>query len=154
MSYATQEKIGAYSSNQRAQIDGRQIDAQALLNCAGKLKAAIDDGGKDKVAYMQAIQLNQRLWTVFQVALCDAENQLPANLKSTLLNLSRYVDRVSFRAIGNFAPQLLNSLIDINRAIAAGLNKKPQQAAPAAQPSADAVPTTSLATPAVLMTSA
>lgn len=134
MTTNNQDKVGAYSANQQvAEQDGREIDKRALLNCASRLKAALDDGGNDMVAYTTAIRLNQRLWTVFQVALCDPENLLPRDLKITLLNLSRYVDKVSFRAITAFDAQLLNSMIDINRTIAAGLNKQPETQKPQQQ---------------------
>ena len=58
------------------------------------------------------------------MALTDPQNPLPQDLKITLLNLSRYVDRASFRAIGKYAPDVIDSLININRLIAAGLSKK------------------------------
>lgn len=137
MTVTTQDKLGAYSSNQRQNEDSRETDKRALLSCASRLKAALDGGGQDMKEYSDAIRHNQRLWTIFQVALCDPDNALPRELKTTLLNLSRYIDRVSFRALTAFAPQLLNSLIDINRIIAAGLNAKPKvenQAPPPGMP--------------------
>jgi hypothetical protein len=77
---------------------------------------------------------------------------LPQVLKVTLLNLSRYIDRVSFRAITEFAPQLLTSLIDINRMIATGLAKKQAGAAPqphiSQQPPAPPSTTSSITTTA------
>jgi len=130
MTTTTQEKSSAYATHQRQDEDGRETDKRALLSCAGRLKAALDDAGKDMQSYAEAIRHNQRLWTIFQVALCDPENPLPRDLKVTLLNLSRYIDKVSFRAIAAFTPQLLTSLIDINRIIAAGLNKKPAATVP------------------------
>jgi flagellar protein FlaF len=130
----SKEQYGAYASNASGapidENDGREIDRRALLNCAARLNVALADGGKDMKAYAEAIHHNQRLWTLFQVALCDQENPLPKHLKAILLNLSRYVDRTSFRAITEFAPQLLHSLIDVNRTIAAGLNKKQTAAKP------------------------
>lgn len=142
MTNTHQEKLGAYSSHQRQDEDGRETDKRALLICANKLNEALMDGGKDMAAYAEAIRQNQRLWTIFQVALCDPENQLPQDLKLRLLSLSRYVDRVSFRAITEFMPQLLNSMIDINRIIAAGLNKKQptQETQPNAQPMPEPTP--------------
>ena len=124
MSTSTKDMLGSYTSHQQVQTSDREIDAQALLRCAGYLKMAVDDGAGDFKAYGDAIRINQRLWTLFQVALCDPDNSLPKELKTLLLNLSRYVDRVSFRAVTAYAPQFLNSLIDINRMIATGLNKK------------------------------
>ena len=149
MTTTTQDKLGAYTSNQRQNEDSRETDKRALLSCASRLKAALDGGGQDMKEYGEAIKHNQRLWTVFQVALCDPENPLPRELKITLLNLSRYIDRVSFRAVTEFAPQLLNSLIDINRIIAAGLTPKPKaENAPAATPTANLPPPGPIATTA------
>ncbi len=128
MTTTPQDKSKAYATHQRQDEDGRETDKRALLRCAGQLQEALNDGGKDMKAYADALRSNQRLWTIFQVSLCDPENTLPRDLKVTLLNLSRYVDRTSFRAISEFMPQLLNSLIDINRTIAAGLKPVPQAA--------------------------
>lgn len=127
MTTTTKEQYGAYAANTPApeeDIDGREIDRRALMSCATRMNIALSDGGKDMPSYVDAIRHNQRLWTLFQVALCDPDNQLPRHLKLTLLNLSRYVDRVSFRAVTEFVPQLLTSLIEINRIIAIGLAKK------------------------------
>jgi flagellar biosynthesis activator protein FlaF len=147
-----QNKVNAYSSHQQAQIDGREIDKRALLNCAARLKSTLDDGGKDMKLYRDAIRHNQHLWTIFQVALTDPSNELPRDLKMTLLRLSAYIDRVSFRAISEFMPQILNSLIDIDRAIAAGLAKQQQRlSADAAAQNAPAPPT---GAPASISTSA
>ena len=124
MTVTTQEKLGVYAAHQDSEIDGREIDKRALLSCASRLREALDKGASDMKTYCDAIRHNQRLWTMFQVALCDPENLLPRDLKMTLLSLSRYIDRISFNAVTAFAPQLLTSLIEINRTIAAGLAKK------------------------------
>ena len=149
----SQQLVNAYATHQQVQLDGREIDKNALLNCASRLKMAKDDGGKDMKMYQEAIRHNQHLLTIFQVALTDPSNELPNSLKVTLLRLSGYVDRVSFRAISEFMPQLIDSLIDINRIIATGLAKKQAQAASAASmPKAD--PMQIAGTPAAIMTSA
>lgn len=122
----------AYAAHQHnAQIDGREVDKRALLNCASRLQDALNDGGKNMKIYRDAIRHNQHLWTLFQVALTDPSNPLRMDVKRNLLSLSGYIDRVSFRIISEFTPHLIKSLIDINRIIAEGLAKKPQQAATA-----------------------
>lgn len=124
-----QQNVNAYAAHQQVQMDGREIDKRALLNCASRLQDALNNAGKDKNMYQDAIRHNQHLWTMFQVALTDPASPMPNDLKLTLLRLSGYVDRVSFRAITEFLPEKIESLININRIIAAGLAKKPQQAA-------------------------
>jgi flagellar protein FlaF len=122
---ATQDKHGAYKTHQRKNESDRDIEARALLTCASEL-SAVRDSGRLSPKYLDAIKSNQRLWTIFQVALCDPSNPLPQELKNTLLNLSCYVDKVSFRALSEYKPPLVASLIEINRSIAAGLSKKLQ----------------------------
>jgi len=51
-----------------------------------------------------------------------------------LLNLSIYIDKMSMRALAEQNPALLNSLIEINRNIAAGLNTNPSAATTEAPP--------------------
>jgi flagellar biosynthesis regulator FlaF len=156
MTTTTKEQYGAYASTGAPasveEADAREIDRRALLNCAARLNVALADAGKDMPAYADALRHNQKLWTMFQVALCDPENTLPRHLKMILLNLSRYVDRTSFRAITEFAPQLLTSLIDVNRAIAAGLNKKQIAANPA--PRIESPPPAQTSSPSSVTTTA
>lgn len=116
-----QEQISAYTGNQKEGASQRAIEAQALLNCAAKLRAA-QDPEVDYATYADVIRINQRLWTIFQVSLCEQDNPLPRDLKLTLLSLSRFIDKMSMRALAEHNPALLNSLIDINRNIAAGLS--------------------------------
>lgn len=125
-----QEQINAYTGNQKEGASQRAIEAQALLNCAAKLRAA-QDPAVDYATYADVIRINQRLWTIFQVSLCEQDNPLPRDLKITLLSLSRFIDKMSLRALAEHDPALLNSLIDINRNIAAGLHTVPQAASAA-----------------------
>ena len=128
--------LNAYSRNVKSQVaatgDGsRETDLRAVCACTHRLDDArtrmdADQKSRDNLRlYSEAIRHNQRLWTIWQVALCDPMNPLPENLKTTLLNLSRYVDKVSFEAVGKYRPDLIESLITINRSIAAGLSKEP-----------------------------
>jgi flagellar protein FlaF len=129
------ENVNVYGRNQKAHAEAtassRETDAQALLTCAWRLDDAkkLMEGNprsKENVKiYGEAIRTNQRIWTIFQIALSDTENPLPQNLKIILMNLSRYVDQTSFRAVGKYRPDLIDSLISINRTLAAGLSKKP-----------------------------
>lgn len=124
------KSVGSYAKNQQSGESVRETEARALLNCASRLVAAQDINNGYEY-YLDAIKHNQELWTLFQVLLADPQNPLPRDLKITLLNLSRYVDKVSLRASAEYNPDLLNSLIDINKQIAAGLSTNPaeQQAA-------------------------
>jgi flagellar protein FlaF len=151
------EQHDVYKTHQHKNESWREIEARVLLNAANSLEEARRPG-TDQAFYRSVLQRNQRLWVIFQVALCDPENPLPQDLKTLLLNLSVYINKLSFRAIAQYQPDLLKSLININRRIAAGLNVKlklPDQApAPEAitppPPAADrkGTPATSVSTTA------
>lgn len=119
----SQEYHSAYQTHQRADETVRETEARALLSCASKLEA-VRSNNVSREEFGNAVRHNQELWTIFQVCLCEPDNKLPRDLKVLLLNLSRYVDKVSFRAVSENNPTLLRSLISINRTIAAGLAKK------------------------------
>lgn len=127
MDRETVQKVGAYDSQQKNQYGSRDIDARALLICASQMQACVDQAGSDFKAYGDAVRRNQKLWTIFQVAISDPENDLPKDLKSNLFNLSRYVDKTSFTAMTSYNESALKSLINVNRIIATGLAKKPTE---------------------------
>jgi flagellar protein FlaF len=127
----TAKNVGSYAQHQQTGESVRETEARALLNCASRLAAAQDINNGYEY-YLDAIKHNQELWTLFQVLLADGNNPLPRDLKITLLNLSRYVDKVSLRASAEYNPELLGSLIDINKQIAAGLSATPGVEAQAA----------------------
>ena len=110
-----------YTDNQRTSETTRESEARALLNCSSKLKFARDPkSSREELG--EAVKLNQRLWTLFQVSLCEPDNQLPHDLKITLLSLSRYVDKTSFQILANNDRGMISSLININRTLAKGLS--------------------------------
>ena len=144
MMQTTQEQHGSYKQNYGSN-GSRETDMRALLKYAGLLQEALADGGKNVKAYQEAIRENQRLWTIFQVAISDPDNPLPDHVKAQLLYVSRHIDKASFAAIARFNPDALVTLINLNRTIAKGLAQKPavtqpqQGQAPAQQPDAPLV---------------
>lgn len=121
-----------YTAQQREGETMRETESRALLNCARRLET-VRDPACDYEDYVGAIRHNQRLWTIFQVAITEPNNPLPLEIKRNLLILSAYIDRTSFKAIAKHSPDLLRSLISINRHIAAGLAQKPESQSDAAQ---------------------
>ncbi|MDD4616882.1 MAG: flagellar biosynthesis regulator FlaF [Alphaproteobacteria bacterium] len=134
------QKVSAYNQTQKAiqnevPSTSREIDAHALLVCASRLNDAksLMQSGDSKSrenlkVWSEAIRKNQRIWTYFQVAVTDPQNPLPNDIKAIIFNLSRYVDKQSFSAMGKFIPNIADSLININRTLAAGLSKAPPEA--------------------------
>ncbi len=131
----------SYTTHQRTFETNREGEARALLSCAAKLEEIRrDDASTEEIGI--AIRHNLKLWSLFQVSLCEPNNPLPKELKATLLTLSRYIDKVSFRILAGTDKELVRSLISINRTIAKGLNfnNKTQAESQATSPTQDGPP--------------
>lgn len=115
----------AYRNAQKTTTTGRDLEAHVLTQTALKLAESLQqwqesgDAGMDNL--FAALRNNQRLWTIFQSELADADNPLPLKIKEDLLNLSLFVDKRTFELMANLEPEKIKILIDININLAAGL---------------------------------
>ena len=117
-----------YAQSQQVAETHQETEARALLRCASRLELA-QQPGVSYADYCEAVQHNQRLWTVFQVSLLKGEHTLPAELADLLKSLSLFVDRRTMRAFAEHDGKLLNVLININRQVAAGLMQQHEKLA-------------------------
>lgn len=109
-----------YGQVRRETITPERVEQKLLLSIAADIESASLDSpqGYQRMAY--ALQRNTELWTTFASDLMHAENQYPADLKTSLLKLAAY----SITA----APKVLSgeedreTLCAINRNLAKGLD--------------------------------
>lgn len=115
----------SYLSVQKESLEGRELEATALLNLAQSLQACqeadIWGTGRDVDQLDETLRRNQRLWTVFQVELESPNHPMPPELRVNLLRLVKYVDTTTFSLLARPQKAPLQSLIEINRTIAEGL---------------------------------
>ncbi|MEN6465399.1 MAG: flagellar biosynthesis regulator FlaF [Syntrophaceae bacterium] len=104
----------------------RETEAKALSRAAHKLMACRDnwEGRDRKKELKDALQFNQKLWSLLQADLVSPENRLPVNTKVDLLRLSYFVDKQIFKTMIDPSPDKLTPIININLRLAAGLRKK------------------------------
>jgi flagellar protein FlaF len=120
--------------SQPAATDPRSTEAWALSEASRRLviAAKTEDGGK---SLRDALILNQRLWTIFQTAMTEADCPLPTEIRDNVLTLSIMMDRQILQRLGDLDGSKLQPILDINRCVAEGLAQKPQvDGAPLAQP--------------------
>ncbi len=104
-----------------------EVDAMVLQQAAERLQEAQQNPNND--FFEETLRYNQLIWTVIQSEM-TAENPLSAEIKANLVSLSIFIDKQTSKAIGSRDPELLDSLIDINRNISLGLARKaPKQSA-------------------------
>lgn len=105
----------------------REVESWALLISANALHDA-KLNPDDQDAAMAALRANLVLWTIFEAAVTEPDNQLPHEIKENIVNLTRFVDKHTFNLFAQFNPEKLDILININRNIAAGLASNAQGA--------------------------
>ncbi|NQV47718.1 MAG: flagellar biosynthesis regulator FlaF [Rhodospirillaceae bacterium] len=128
-------RIKAYESSVKRAETTAETDAAVLENAAMILIQAKEVPGHED--FFDALRYNQRIWTVIQTYLVEEENPFPEDIKSNLISLSIFVDKQTYRAMAEASADRLDTLININRQIAAGLREIPPGAR---QPASSAPP--------------
>ena len=118
-----QHSVNAYTSIQKENLSGRELEASVLSRAGLMLKSVKDNWsapGRDQ-KLLEAVKFNQKVWSFFQAELSDPENPLPKNLREDILNLSIFIDKRLFEVLAFPDPEKLAIVIDIDFNIAAGL---------------------------------
>lgn len=115
--------VNAYKSVEKATVSGRETEARVLTQAALKLRICQkrwDDENRSELLD-DALNYNQRIWTIFQGELGKIDNPLPDHIKRDLLRLSGFIDKRIFEVMASPTPEKLDIIIKINENIAAGL---------------------------------
>lgn len=122
-----QNLVKHYQSVERESLSGRETEARVLTQAAIKLITCQNnwDSPDRKALLDEALQYNQRVWSIFQTELVDPNNPLPREIKLNLLNLSRFIDKRIIETLISPTIDKLNIIIRINQNIAAGLRGSP-----------------------------
>ncbi|KAA0680488.1 flagellar biosynthesis regulator FlaF [Azospirillum brasilense] len=124
-------------ANKPTSDNPRDVEAWALAEASRRLI----DAGRSPVneeALCAALQLNQRLWTIFQAAMTEEDCGHPPEVRTNIAALSLLVDRETVARLVDLDVSKLETLISINRSVASGLTARPDapvqgQPAPAPQ---------------------
>lgn len=117
--------IDAYTTVDKTTSSGRELEASVLMKAALLLKGCKDNWGQpgNEQNLRDALRMNQRVWTFFQVELTHPDNPLPLEIKKNLLNLSVFIDKRTFDITAYPEAEKLDAIININMNIAAGLRQ-------------------------------
>ncbi len=120
MNYASK----AYAKVAKETAAPRELEASLLLRAAAKLQA-VHDSWRDRPAGLhEALAYNRRLWSVLLDAVQHEGNKLPITVRDNLTKLGAFVLGETFAMMTRPKPGHLQSIIKINRGIAAGLERK------------------------------
>ncbi len=113
----------AYARTAQTTASPREIEAQALLKAANQLQDVLNVVDATTSERMQAALLfNRKLWSIFLSDAMRDENPQPLEVRQNIANIGVFVMTQTAALQISPEPAYLQSLIDINRNIAAGLS--------------------------------
>ncbi len=111
----------AYGKVARETVGQRALEADLLLKAAARLQAVHDAWDAKRAELDLALRYNRRLWSIFLAAVTSPDNPLPVEIRQNIANLGLFVANHTMTIMMSPQPEKLDSLININRQLAAGL---------------------------------
>jgi flagellar biosynthesis activator protein FlaF len=111
----------AYARTAQQSSSPRDIEAQTLLMAARKLVEVQNDCNNADNRFRAALLFNRRLWTIFMSAAESNDNPQPLEVRQNIINIAIFVMQRTVELQSNPTPEKMQSLININSNIAAGL---------------------------------
>jgi len=117
----------AYTSVNK-QKEGRDLEASVLLKSAQTLEGIVKrslNGEKVRVQeYGLALENNQKIWTIFVDNMMNEENDIPTEIRNNVASLALFIFKHTNNILISKDLAKIQTLVEINRNIAVGLNKK------------------------------
>jgi flagellar biosynthesis activator protein FlaF len=126
----------AYARTAQQTLQGRDLEAHVLLKSAARLQGIRDNWDARRDDLEAALLANRKIWTIFVSSMSAEDCQMPAMIRSNIINLGMFIFNRSIQLAVEPRPQQLDSLIDINRNIAAGLRGRETDDKPVASAAA------------------
>ncbi|MDB5622298.1 MAG: hypothetical protein JWR39_861 [Devosia sp.] len=111
----------AYQQTTKTVETAREREAALLIKAAANLQRARDNWNESSSDLNAALTFNRKIWTVFVTSVTREDNPLPAQIRQNIANIGIFIMKQTRDAAARPAPQKLDSLIQINRQLAAGL---------------------------------
>ena len=122
---------GGYNVMQPPENAPPQLTEAWALTEAGRRMALAARDVENPEGMRMALRLNWRLWTLFQAQLATGGSiDVPDDLRINLLTLCKFIDKHTVDSILKPTPEKLNTLVDLNRNIAAGLQESAKHSSP------------------------
>lgn len=115
----------AYQKTSQVAVSPRELEATLLMKAAARLQLIKDEWDESSFAEKdEALTYNRKLWTILVTSATSEENPLPQDVKNNLASLGVFVFKQTMAVMMDPQPDKLNTLISINRNIAAGLRAR------------------------------
>ncbi len=113
----------AYVSTAKMSMSDREVEASALSKAALLLQRCEQnwDALDRERELAEALEFNQKLWSIFQSSLMQPDHPMPFPLRHSLLRLAAFIDKRVFESMAYPSPDKLGVMIRINQNLAEGL---------------------------------
>ncbi len=119
--------LQAYQAAANRSEDPRATEYRLFAHVTRGLMEAKETAKEDIQSRVQPLDLNRRMWSNFATDCASEDNQLPDQLRASIISLSLFVSKHT--SIAMREPEAIEDLIDINRTIMQGLMPQAQGAA-------------------------
>ena len=116
-----QNAAQAYRSVAKQIVSPRELEADLLLKAASRLQTIYDGWERGTSELGEALLYNRKLWSIFLTSVTNSDHPLPAAVRQNVANLGLFVMNQTVSIMAKPERKNLNSLISINRELAAGL---------------------------------
>jgi flagellar biosynthesis activator protein FlaF len=116
-----QNAAQAYGAVAKQIANPRELEADLLLKAASQLQAVYDGWDRKRSDLDLALRYNRKLWTIFLSSVTDSAHGLPVEIRQNVASLGMFVMNRTVAMLGDPRREQLQSLININRELAAGL---------------------------------
>ena len=117
----TQHGTQAYRAVAKEIASPRELESSLLLKAAARLQAVVDSWDQNRSDLDGALLYNRKLWTVFLGSAMNDDNPLPVEIRQNVANLGMYIMSQTIAVTSDPRVEIVNSLVTINRELAAGL---------------------------------
>ncbi|WP_245259468.1 flagellar biosynthesis regulator FlaF [Methylobacterium sp. 10] len=111
----------AYARVAQTALTPREAEAAVLIKAAGRLQTIQADWQNQSGALNEALNFNQKVWSIIAGAATAPDSQLPIEIKTSIAELSTFVFKRMIDTMIEPKAEKLSALININHQIAAGL---------------------------------
>ncbi|WP_421791040.1 flagellar biosynthesis regulator FlaF [Hyphobacterium sp.] len=111
--------LNAYQTAATRSEDPRATEYRLFAQVTRALMDADDADALDVKTKAEALDWNRRVWSAFALDCAEANNQLPEQLRASIISLSIFVSKHSSSVMRDGAD--MEILIDINKTIMQGL---------------------------------
>jgi flagellar biosynthesis activator protein FlaF len=116
-----QNAANAYYKTATTTMNPRDLEASLLIKAAKQLQDVQDDWSIKPLDLADALEYNQKLWTVLLGAVTRPENPLPAEIRQNVANLGIFILGQILDVAQDPSAAKIKVLVDLNRELASGL---------------------------------